>query len=81
MVSFVCGSPLPPRLLTRICFFGLALPYHAIPELLFIRPCIFMYIAIAVPTVAIFKSLAEYGGRNLVGKKNERSPGIFWIVN
>ena len=32
-------------------------------------------------TKKVFKILAEYGGRNLVGKKNEISPGIFWIVN
>ena len=32
-------------------------------------------------TKKVFKILAEYGGRNLVGKKNEISPGIFWIAN
>ena len=32
-------------------------------------------------TKKVFKILAEYGGRNLVGKKNEISPNIFWIVN
>ena len=29
----------------------------------------------------VYKILAKYGGRNLVGKKNEISPGIFWSMN
>ena len=29
-------------------------------------------------TSKVFKILAKYGGRNLVGKDNEISPGIFW---
>ena len=32
-------------------------------------------------TKKIFKILAKYGGRNLVGKSNEISPGIFWSKN
>ena len=32
-------------------------------------------------TKKVFKILAEYGGRNLVGKKNEISPCIFLIAN
>ena len=32
-------------------------------------------------TKKVFKILAKYGGRNLVGKSNEISPGIFWSKN
>ncbi len=32
-------------------------------------------------TKKVYKILAKYGGRNLVGKKNEISPGIFWSKN
>ena len=32
-------------------------------------------------TKKVYKILAKYGGRNLVGKKNEISPGIFWSMN
>ena len=32
-------------------------------------------------TKKVYKILAKYGGRNLVGEKNEISPGIFWSKN
>ena len=32
-------------------------------------------------TKKVYKILAKYGGRNLVGRKNEISPGIFWSIN
>ena len=32
-------------------------------------------------TKKVYKILAEYGGRDLVGKNNEISEGIFWLPN
>ena len=32
-------------------------------------------------TKKVYKILAKYGGRNLVGRKNEISSGIFWSMN
>ena len=32
-------------------------------------------------TKKIFKILAKFGGRDLVGSKNELSQGTFWLIN